>query len=80
MQSKVQKWGNSLAIRLPKAIAQSAQLDTGSVISFRVEDGKIIIEPKFPKVYSLDELLNGVTPQNLHKETDWGKPRGKEVW
>lgn len=80
MQSKIQKWGNSLAVRIPQALAQDARLTSGSVISLRVEEGRIIIEVERPKTYSLEELLKEVTPQNLHKETDWGKPVGKEVW
>lgn len=80
MQTKVQKWGNSLAIRIPSAIAKTANLAAGSGVSLVIEEGRIIVEPQPGKRYTLDELLKGVNKKNLHGEMDWGKPAGKEVW
>ncbi len=79
MLSKVQKWGNSLAIRIPKAYAEEASLKEGSEVNIRVEKGKIIIEPLKDK-YNLDDLLSQVKEENIHKEYNWGKPTGKELW
>ncbi len=81
MKSKIQKWGNSLAIRIPKSFAMQTEIEQDSIIDLSVNDGKIIVEPekKKPK-YSLEELLDGVTEENLHGEIDFGKPVGKEIW
>lgn len=79
MQTRIAKWGDSLAVRIPKAFASEAQLEEGMEVELSVEDGRIILGPVRPK-YSLEELLEGITPENLHPETDWGPPVGKEVW
>lgn len=81
MKSKIQKWGNSLAIRIPKSFAVQTEIEQDSIIDLSVIDGKIIVEPekKKPK-YTLEELLDGVTEENLHGEIDFGKPSGKEIW
>lgn len=79
MQVRIAKWGDSLAVRIPKAFASEAQLEEGMEVELSVEDGRIILGPVRPK-YSLEELLEGITPENLHPETDWGPPVGKEVW
>ncbi len=79
MHSKVQKWGNSLAIRIPKAYAEEALLEEDSNVNIRVEKGKIIFEPLIDK-YNLDNLLSQVKEENIHKEYNWGKPTGKELW
>ncbi|CAN5663687.1 AbrB/MazE/SpoVT family DNA-binding domain-containing protein [soil metagenome] len=81
MKSKIQKWGNSLAIRIPKPFAVQTEIEQNSIIELSVIDGKIVVEPekKKPK-YTLEELLDGVTEENLHGEIDFGKPIGKEIW
>ena len=81
MKSKIQKWGNSLAVRIPKSFAAQTEIEQNSIIDLSVEDGKIIVEPerKKPK-YTLEELLDGITEENLHGEIDFGKPVGKELW
>lgn len=75
----VTKWGNSLAIRIPKALAEQAQLKEGVGIEMTVSDGKLIICLE-KKEYSLDQLLAEVTPNNLHTEVDTGSSVGSEVW
>lgn len=77
MQYHIQKWGNSLGIRIPKTLAQKAGLVEGTPVEIILEDESIIIRPKR---YSLEKLLSGVTPENLHREEDTGKPVGREVW
>jgi antitoxin MazE len=76
---RVARWGNSLAVRLPKAVAEQAQLQEGVAIDIAVIDGCVTIQRR-PPVYRLDELVEQVTPDNRHNETDWGGPQGAEVW
>lgn len=81
MLAKVQKWGNSLALRLPKALAEEADVHLDSPVEITVRDHTIVIEPvREKRRFELDELLAGVKPGNLHGESDFGGPVGKEVW
>ena len=80
MQTMIQQWGNSLALRIPKAFAQQANVKKGSRIKLTVEKNRLVMEPVEKKKITLKELLAGVTPENIHPETDWGKPMGKEIW
>jgi len=74
---QVQKWGNSLGIRIPKSLALKVGLEEGSEVDLDVEDGHLVIKPK---TAALDELLAQVTPENLHKEVSTGDPQGRESW
>ena len=76
---KIQKWGNSLGVRIPKSLAQDAGIREGTSVDLRVESGRLIIAPA-GKRYTLEELVSRITPENRHPETDWGAPVGKEVW
>ena len=81
MFAKVQKWGNSLALRLPKALAIEADVHLGSPVEISVRDHTIMIAPvRAKKTYDLCELLDEVKPDNLHVETDFGDSVGKEIW
>ncbi len=80
MQTKLQKWGNSLAVRIPKAFAREAHVADGTPVDLSVDDGKIIIDPHIEPEYRLDDLLEGVTSQNLHAEVDTGEAVGREAW
>ena len=80
MVAKVQKWGNSLAVRIPRSYARDAQLTSGSAVDISVRDGKIVVAPAKRGHYRLDELLKGVTKKNLHRELDTGRPMGREQW
>ena len=77
--STVAKWGNSLAIRIPKNIADKINLKEGTAISIDVNDNNIVITPTKPK-YSLEELLAGASSEDFDGEYDWGEPVGEEVW
>lgn len=79
MKSKVQKWGNSLALRIPKPFALEIHLEEDSDVNVSLVNGQIIIEP-LQKEYSLDELLVGVTKKNVHHEVDFGPAQGNEIW
>ncbi|MEC4986789.1 MAG: AbrB/MazE/SpoVT family DNA-binding domain-containing protein [Oscillatoria sp. PMC 1076.18] len=80
MAITVGKWGNSLAIRIPENIAQEINLGDGSEVNLSIVEGNLVIEPKKRKRYSLDELVEGITPENLHAEVDSGVAVGNEVW
>jgi len=80
MRSRVQRWGNSLAVRIPKAFAEEVGLTDDCSIEMRLVKGGLLVEPSPVWTPSLDELLDGVTDQNQHGEIDAGKPQGAEVW
>lgn len=80
MRTKIRKWGNSLAVRIPKAFVKETRLAYGTTVDLCVEEGKIIIEPRGEAEYNLQELLKGITKRNLHGEVDSGRSVGKESW
>ncbi len=78
--SQVARWGNSLAVRLPRSLVKDAGVQEGDRLSLDLaKDGAIVLRSTRRK-FSLDELVSAITPKNRHSEADWGKPRGKEVW
>lgn len=80
MRVRVQKWGNSLALRIPRSFAVETALDPGSEVDLKLEGGRLVITPLHEPAYRLDDLLARVTPENLHTETDTGPSVGDEVW
>ena len=79
MRTKVAKWGNSLAVRIPRSYAREMNLKEGMSLDISLGGGGIILRPTFPS-YTLRELIQGITPENRHAETDWGDPAGRESW
>lgn len=78
MDAQIAKWGNSLAVRIPKAVAERARLREGERLEMSVnEDGAVVLRPARPN-YRLEDLLAGVTDENLQSETEWGQPVGRE--
>jgi len=77
MQTVVQKWGNSLGIRIPSIYAKEFELKNGSFVEISEEEGKIII---VPKRNSLDDLLAKVTKENIHEPVETGVSVGNEEW
>jgi len=78
--STISRWGNSLAVRIPLAIAKQASLSEGDTVHLVLNrDGGIVVRPARRK-YDLSDLVAGITPKNLHRETDWGRPQGEESW
>jgi len=73
------KWGNSQAVRIPKAIVEEAQLQEGDELKIRVQEGRITIEPVGQKL-TLESLVGGITRKNRHPEQNWSGAVGKEVW
>ena len=80
MQTQIKKWGNSLALRIPKSFALNANLKHNELVDLSIEKERIVITPIGEQEYSLDELLEGVNENNLHEEFDTGAPVGKEIW
>ncbi|MGH9421801.1 MAG: AbrB/MazE/SpoVT family DNA-binding domain-containing protein [Thermoanaerobaculia bacterium] len=79
MVSTIQKWGNSLAVRIPKAFAAQAQLDQDSNVEISLEGDRIVISAT-RREWTLDALLGKITSVNLHHENDWGGRAGSESW
>ena len=76
----VSKWGNSLAIRIPRAVAKEARLNEGDSLALDLDrDGAIVLRPTRRK-YELSELVSRITSKNRHRETDWGPAQGRESW
>ncbi|MGK3141104.1 type II toxin-antitoxin system antitoxin MazE [Pantoea sp. C2G6] len=81
IRGNVKRWGNSPAVRIPVTLMQALNLKIDDEIRIDLVEGKLIIEPVKQEVsYSLEALLEGVTPENLHDPVDWGEPVGKEIW
>lgn len=79
MRSSVSKWGNSLAVRVPKQAADRAGLKEGAAVQVTAERGRLVIVAARPR-YELTDLLKKERKTTQHPEVDWGPPRGKEIW
>lgn len=80
MKTRIQKWGNSLAVRIPKSFAAEARLAEETPVELSLVEGKLLVQPLTPKQPTLEELLRDVTDENLHGEWDTGPSVGREVW
>jgi antitoxin MazE len=80
MHTKVQKWGNSLALRIPKAFAVDARLENDSLVEISISEGQIIVKPVLTPEWTLEELLAGVNNENIHGEAETGQATGNEIW
>ncbi len=79
MKATVKKWGNSAAVRLPAAIMEAAHLELEQILDVRAENGRVIIEPIEEDDISLEDIVAGITDENIHNEIDFGQPEGKEI-
>lgn len=79
MRTRISKWGNSLAVRLPKPYLEELGLAEGAEVDLVVRGGKLIVTAA-NREYALEELVDGITSENRHQESDWGRPRGREGW
>lgn len=79
MQTRIQKWGNSLALRIPKSFAAETRLEKDSLVDMTLKDGKLVVTPVV-QTWTLEQLLDQVTPDNLHSEEEIGVAAGREVW
>jgi antitoxin MazE len=80
MQTKVQRWGNSLAVRIPKAFAEDMGLEENSPVDIGVVEGDLVVSPPPARAFTLARLLTEVTEDNLHHEVETGPAVGREVW
>jgi antitoxin MazE len=79
----VQKWGNSLGLRIPSAVAEELGIESGTTVSLTVKDNCLTVKvkrAKKPRTYLLADMLEQISPRNLHGESDTGARRGREVW
>ncbi len=80
MLTKVQKWGNSLGLRIPRSFAADARVEPGSVVDISLVRGGLMVRRARPRKYSLNDLLKRVSERNLHGEVNSSRPVGREVW
>ena len=80
MWTRVQKWGNSLALRIPRSFAAEARLEQGTPVEVSLVEGKLVVTPLTNPAFTLEQLLAGVTEENLHRAVDTGPAIGHEVW
>ena len=78
--TRIQKWGNSYGLRIPKSIMEELAIQPDTRLDIQEENGRIVITPIRDKKLTLDDLLTQITPDNLHGEVDWGETAGKEAW
>ncbi len=79
MHTQIGKWGNSLAVRIPGPYAEDLDLEEGMELDVSLVKDGLMLRPR-RRQYALEELVEGITPENLHGETDWGPAVGRESW
>jgi antitoxin MazE len=79
VNATIQKWGNSLALRIPKSVAQQIKVGEGDGVELKVAENGLLVRPA-RRAYRLRDLVGKITPGNRHDETDWGKRAGGEAW
>jgi antitoxin MazE len=80
MRVQIQKWGNSLALRIPKPFAEEAEVKEGTSVDLSLVEGALVAVPDVKGRYTLKQLLSKVTKANLHKEVSFGSAVGREGW
>ena len=80
MVTKIQKWGNSLGLRIPKSFAKEAGVEEGSAVDISVQGDRLVIQTVRPLRYQLDDLVSQIREDNLHDEICTGEPVGREAW
>jgi antitoxin MazE len=79
-KTQLARWGNSMAVRIPKPVADAAKLRTGDDLEWAVDGPGAVRIRKSKKKLTLEELVQGISAENIHSETDWGEPVGSELW
>jgi antitoxin MazE len=79
MTTQIGKWGNSLAVRIPGTYAKELDLEEGAELEITRVGGGLLLSPRKSQ-YTIEELLAQIKPENIHGETDWGPPAGREAW
>ncbi len=80
VQTKIQRWGNSLGLMIPRSFAKETGVGAGSEVDLSIQDGDLVVKPTRRRTYQLKELVRKITAKNLHGEVDTGGPVGREVW
>ena len=80
MKTMIQRWGNSLALRIPKAFAEEISVREGDEVEMNITRGRLVVAPRPPRDYRLADLVAKIRPGNLHREVTTAAPRGKEAW
>lgn len=80
MQTRVQKWGNSLGVRIPRGLAEEVGLGAGTEVSLTAKDGELVVKPALPARLILSDLLSGVSESNIHSFVDTGSAVGAEIF
>jgi antitoxin MazE len=80
MVTKIQKWGNSLGLRIPKSFAKDAGVEEGSPVDISIEGDRLIIQRIRLAKYELENLVSEIREDNLHDEIPAGDPTGREAW
>ena len=80
MQTRVQTWGSSLALPIPRGLAEQIGLGAGTEVSLSAMDGELVVKPALPTRLSLDDLLAGISDSNLHSSVDTGSAVGAEIF
>lgn len=80
MKTRIQKWGNSLALRIPRPFAEETNLTENAAVDLSVRGGKLVVVPVIDEELSLEELVELITPENRHEEVVTGEAVGNEAW
>ena len=80
MQSRIQRWGNSLGLRIPRSFAIEPQMEEGATVELSVENGRLLVPPYHVRKYASSALLRKVNPRKLHGEVSTGTAVGREAW
>ncbi len=78
--TQLAKWGNSLALRIPKSVAEDAQLQEGQPVTVTVARRGGLVIKRARRKYRLSQLVSRITDKNRHEEAEWGEPQGREIW
>ncbi len=80
MKTRIRKWGNSLAVRIPRPFAEESNLHEDSTVDVSLRNGKLVVAPLVEPAPSLEDLVKQITPRNRHREIETGGPVGSEIW
>jgi antitoxin MazE len=80
MQTRIQRWGNSLGLRIPRSFAVEAQMEEGATVELAVENGRLLVRTHRARKYALSALLRKLNPRTLHGEVSTGTAVGREAW
>jgi antitoxin MazE len=80
MRTRIQKWGNSLALRIPRPFAEDSNLHEDSEVDVTLRNGRLVVAPVQEQRFTIEDLVEQITPHNRHGETETGGPVGNEIW